>query len=105
MTREESRRALAESRKAIDALDLQLLELLNRRTRVVEEIGRAKESLALPIYEPKREEDVFRNVTDHNHGPLTTDAVKSIFERIIDEMRTLQRMRRQQREKQGEKEC
>jgi chorismate mutase/prephenate dehydratase len=97
-------RRLAESRKAIDALDLQLLELLNRRTRVVEEIGRAKESIGLPIYEPKRETDVFRNVTDHNQGPLTTDAVKSIFERIIDEMRTLQKMRRQQRE-QGEKEC
>jgi len=104
MTREEALKALAESRKAIDALDLQLLELLNRRTRVVEEIGRAKESVGLPIYEPKREEDVFRNVTGHNSGPLTTDAVKSIFERIIDEMRTLQRMRRQQRE-QGEKEC
>jgi len=101
MTREEALRALAESRKAIDALDLHLLELLNRRTRAVEEIGRAKESLAMPIYEPKREEDVFRNVIDHNDGPLTADAVKSIFERIIDEMRTLQRMRRQQ----GEKEC
>jgi chorismate mutase len=101
MTREEALRALAASRKAIDALDLQLLELLNQRTRAVEEIGRAKESLAMPIYEPKREEDVFRNVIDHNGGPLTADAVKSIFERIIDEMRTLQRMRR----KQGEKEC
>lgn len=103
MTSEEALRALAESRKTIDALDLKLLELLNQRTRVVEEIGRVKESMAMPIYEPKREEDVFRNVTDHNHGPLTADAVKSIFERIIDEMRTLQRMRRQQR--QGEKEC
>jgi chorismate mutase len=101
MTRDEALRALAESRKAIDALDLQLLELLNRRTRAVEEIGRAKESLEMPIYEPKREEDVFRNVLDRNEGPLTPDAVKSIFERIIDEMRTLQRMRRQQ----GEKEC
>jgi chorismate mutase-like protein len=101
MTREEALRALADSRKAIDALDLQLLDLLNRRTRAVEEIGRAKESLAMPIYEPKREEDVFRNVIDHNGGPLTAEAVKSIFERIIDEMRTLQQMRRQQ----GEKEC
>jgi chorismate mutase-like protein len=103
MTREQALRALAEYRKTIDALDLQLLELLNQRTRVVEEIGRAKESLAMPIYEPKREEDVFRNVTDHNHGPLTADAVKGIFERIIDEMRTLQQMRRQR--EQGEKEC
>jgi chorismate mutase len=101
MTREEALLALAEFRKTIDALDLQLLDLLNQRTRVVEEIGRAKESAGMAIYEPKREEDVFRNVTEHNHGPLSADAVKSIFERIIDEMRTLQRMRR----KQGEKEC
>ncbi len=101
MTREEALRLLAGSRKEIDALDLRLLELLNQRTRVVEGIGRAKESAGLPIYEPKREEDVFRNVIDHNAGPLTADAVKSIFERIIDEMRTLQKMRR----KQGEKEC
>jgi chorismate mutase len=104
MTREEGLRALAEFRKTIDAIDLELLDLLNRRTRVVEEIGRTKESLAMPIYEPRREEDVFRNVTDHNHGPLTADAVKGIFERIIDEMRTLQQMRRQQ-QRQGEKEC
>lgn len=104
MTKEEARRVLAEYRKTIDALDLELLELLNRRTSVVEEIGRAKESAGLPIYEPKREEDVFRNVTDHNRGPLTSDAVKAIFERIIDEMRTLQRMRREQK-KQGENEC
>ena len=104
MTREEALGQLAEFRKTIDAIDLQLLELLNQRTRVVEEIGRAKESAGMPIYEPKREEDVFRNVTEHNPGPLTSDAVKGIFERIIDEMRTLQRMRRQQRE-QGEKEC
>jgi chorismate mutase len=104
MTREEALRALAEHRKTIDAIDLQLLELLNRRTRVVEEIGRVKESAGLPIYEPKREEDVFRNVTDHNQGPLTSDAVKGIFERIIDEMRTLQRMRREQKQ-QGENEC
>lgn len=93
MTRNEALRALGEHRKAIDALDLRLMELLNERTRVVEEIGRVKESVGLPIYEPKREEDVFRNVTDHNQGPLTADALKSIFERIIDEMRRVQKDR------------
>ena len=104
MTKQEAIRALAESRKAIDAIDVQLLALLNQRTSVVEQIGRAKEAAGLPIYEPKREEDVFRNVTEHNQGPLTADAVKGIFERIIDEMRTLQRMRREQKT-QGENEC
>jgi chorismate mutase len=94
MTREEALEALARYRDEIDALDLELLELLNRRTKVVEEIGQVKEAVNLPVYEPKREDDVYRNVSEHNGGPLTSDAVKRIFERIIDEMRSLQKMRR-----------
>lgn len=86
---------LADCRKRIDTLDIQILELLNRRTAIVEEIGRIKEELGMPIYEPKREDDVFHNVTANNSGPLPPDAVKRLFERIIDEMRTLQRMRRE----------
>ena len=82
---------LAECRRKIDILDVRLLELLNERTRVVEEIGRIKQHLSLPIYEPKREEEVFRNVTLHNGGPLSPEAVKRVFERIIDEMRNIQK--------------
>lgn len=94
MTNEEARKALARYRGAIDAIDLKLLQLLNERTKVVEEIGQVKEAVNFPVYEPKREEDVFRNVSEHNAGPLTTDALRRIFERIIDEMRSLQKMRR-----------
>ncbi|HTS48768.1 MAG TPA: chorismate mutase [Bryobacteraceae bacterium] len=82
---------LAECRRKIDVLDMRLLELLNERTRVVEEIGRIKRHLSLPIYEPRREEEVFRNVTTNNSGPLTSEAVKRVFERIIDEMRNIQK--------------
>jgi chorismate mutase-like protein len=93
MTREEAVKALEEYRVLIDALDLRLLAALNERTRVVEEIGRVKRAGKLPIYEPRREEQVFENVTSHNSGPLTQEAVKRIFERIIDEMRSIQRIR------------
>ena len=48
---------LEECRKLIDGIDVRILELLNDRTRVVEEIGRIKQELGLPIYEPRREED------------------------------------------------
>ena len=82
---------LAECRYQIDAVDLKLLALLNERTRIVEEIGRIKQDLALPIYEPKREDQVFHNVTSNNPGPLSAEALKRIFERIIDEMRNIQR--------------
>ncbi len=93
MTKDEAVRLLKESRSRIDELDRQLVELLNRRTQIVEDIGRAKEAAGLPIYEPNREEDVFRNVFSHNQGPLSTEALRGIYERIIDEMRSLQRIR------------
>jgi chorismate mutase len=97
MTGENLQNALAGCRKRIDRVDLRILELLNERTRVVEEIGSIKRSLDLPIYEPKREDQVFRNVIENNAGPLPPDAVKRIFERIIDEMRTVQRNRMEER--------
>jgi chorismate mutase-like protein len=86
-----SMEALAEYRKRIDILDVKILGLLNERTRVVEEIGRIKQKLKMPIYEPKREDQVFHNVTTHNQGPLSAEAVQRVFERIIDEMRNIQR--------------
>ena len=84
---------LERCRVKIDDLDLRLLDLLNQRTRIVEEIGNIKQTLQLGIYEPKREDQVFLNVTSHNQGPLPNDAVKRIFERIIDEMRTVQKLK------------
>jgi chorismate mutase-like protein len=98
MTREEGMQTLAECRDRIDDLDLRILELLNERTRIVEEIGRVKHHLDLPIYEPKRETEVFENVTGNNAGPLTPDGVKRVFERIIDEMRNVQRLRMLERD-------
>jgi chorismate mutase len=93
MTPEEAQVRLDELRVLIDEVDRRVVELLNDRTRVVEEIGRVKRLAALPIYEPKREELVFANVTNSNHGPLSPQALRGIFERIIDEMRKVQRLR------------
>ncbi len=89
MTRDD----LARCRASIDQVDRRLLELLNQRTSVVEEIGRIKQELRMAVYEPKREDEVFANVLNHNRGPLPPDAVKRIFERIIDEMRTVQKLK------------
>ena len=81
---------LADCRQQIDQVDLKIVDLLNQRTQIVHEIGRIKRQFAMPVYEPKREDQVFQNVTSHNPGPLTAEALKRIFERIIDEMRTIQ---------------
>jgi chorismate mutase-like protein len=91
MTQDEARTKLEECRVQIDEIDRRIVELVNERTRVVEEIGRVKRDAQLPIYEPKREEQVFANILASNHGPIPADCVRRIFERIIDEMRTIQR--------------
>jgi chorismate mutase len=90
---EEAGDALARLRDEIDVLDLRILELLNDRARVVSEIGQIKMRAHLPIYEPRREDAVFKNVLEGNRGPLSPGAVRRLFERIIDEARTLQRTR------------
>ena len=61
------------------------------RLGMLHALDRIKQQHSLPIYEPRREDDVFRNVITNNPGPLPGEAVKRVFERIIDEMRTVQR--------------
>ena len=93
MNEEDARQKLEEYRVLIDDVDRRIVALLNERTGVVENIGRVKREAQLPVYEPRREEQVFANITEANGGPLTEAAVRRIFERIIDEMRTIQRLR------------
>jgi chorismate mutase-like protein len=95
VTEDSAKAKLAECRRLIDDVDIKILQLLNERTKVVEVIGSVKRDSNLPVYEPKREDEVFQNVLEHNEGPLPAESVKRIFERVIDEMRTLQKMRMQ----------
>ena len=88
---------LEEYRLMIDDVDRRIVALLNERTKVVEDISRVKLVAHLPVYEPKREDLVFANVASANHGPLTAQAVRGIFERIIDASRSIQRLRMSQK--------
>jgi chorismate mutase len=96
MTHEDGLEVLRDCRDRIDELDRRILDLINQRTRIVERIGQVKQGLKMPIYEPKREDEVFRNVTANNLGPLPAEAVRRVFERIIDEMRNVQKIRMEQ---------
>jgi len=83
---------LDDLRKRIDLLDESLVRLLNARAACALEIGRLKREMGVPIYQPQREAEVLRNVQAVNNGPLDQDAIKRLFERIIDEARHLERI-------------
>ena len=78
-------------RDRIDAIDRALVELLNERSRCANVIGHIKKGLDLPVYAPRREEEVLNNVMDANRGPLPDISIRRIIERIIDETRNLER--------------
>jgi chorismate mutase-like protein len=95
MKPEEGRQKLEEFRVVIDQIDRRIVALLNERTEIVECIGRVKRESQMPVYEPRREDQVFANIAAANRGPISHEAVRRIFERIIDEMRGIQRAQMQ----------
>jgi chorismate mutase len=82
----------------IDEIDLELVRLFNERTNCAIEIGHIKKRLGLEIYSPSREAQVYANVIGANHGPMDHDAIKRLFERVIDEARRIERIHAEQKE-------
>ena len=82
---------IADWRKKIDELDRRLVELLNERAQAAHEIGKLKRNTSMPIYEPDREKTIFANVCSANHGPLPDSELRSVYERIIDVLRNIQK--------------
>lgn len=82
---------IADWRKKIDELDRQLVRLVNERANCAMEIGRLKQGLAMPVYEPDREKIIFENIAQMNQGPLSQIQLRQVYERLIDVMRQLQR--------------
>lgn len=84
--------AMEDLRRRIDAIDRRLVALLNDRADCAIALGRIKKERSLPIYQPAREEEVLGNVQRTNAGPLQSEAVRRLFERIIDESRRIERI-------------
>lgn len=82
---------IADWRTRIDELDEQLVALLNQRAAAAVAIGQIKRGNTAPIYEPKREQQVYEHVRTVNAGPLTAGEVQDIFERVMDVMRNKQK--------------
>lgn len=74
-------------RNEIDAIDEELLRLVNRRARIALRLGALKSVAGLPLNDPARERDVLARACRDNEGPLDAEAVARIFRRIIRESR------------------
>lgn len=95
-----SKEDLTPLRAQIDKLDQVLVKIFNERSNLANRIGHIKQQLGLPVYDPAREKEVLENVIQANPGPLPPDAIQRLFERVIDETRSLERQKYQRRTKQ-----
>ncbi len=77
-------------RGRIDALDRELLALLNRRAEVASAIGALKRAEGSPAFRPEREAAVIDALKRVNAGPLPNDSVAPIWREIMSACRALE---------------
>jgi chorismate mutase / prephenate dehydratase len=78
-------------RERIDALDAQLLALLNQRAAVALEVGEVKKHLNAPVFRPERELQVIAGLQNASRGPLRDDHIASIWREIMAASRSLEK--------------
>ena len=76
-------------RDAIDAIDAQVLALLNQRANHAHEIGVIKGGGV--VYRPEREAQVLTRIKSLNQGPLPDEAVAKLFREVMSACLALER--------------
>jgi chorismate mutase / prephenate dehydratase len=84
----EDTKKLTELRTKIDLIDLQLTKLLNERATLALKARLAKGNTT--AYRPEREAQVLQNSIAANGGPLSNEALKTVFQAIIQVCRGIQ---------------
>lgn len=70
-------------RQAIDKVDKEIVNLLNRRVKITSGIGQLKRSSGKSLYSPDREREVLRKVVLANKGPLNAKGLEAIYREIM----------------------
>lgn len=78
-------------RKQVDELNLQILELMNKRAGLVQEIGQEKLKQGINRFDPEREREMLNLLVENNNGPFTDDTVRHLFKQIFQASLDLQK--------------
>ncbi len=80
---------IAEHRERIDAIDCEVVKLLNERAIIALAIRDLKPKVHMSLYDPKREEEIFEHLASCNEGPLYGDNLREIYSAILQVMKEL----------------
>jgi chorismate mutase len=90
MTDAETQEKVRELRERVDSVDLELIEALSERARIVQELMVLKGEAGAPVYDPRREEEILQSVVERNPGPIYDSSMRDIFELILHRIRDLE---------------
>lgn len=85
---------LADLRVRIDAVDQQLISLINQRACLAQAVGEVKKIDGSPIFRPDREAQVIDRIKAHNAGPVREDSLAPIWREIMSACRALEASQR-----------
>jgi chorismate mutase/prephenate dehydratase len=85
---------LSRLRQRIDEIDAALLERLNQRARVVQEVGHLKRAHGRPVYAAAREDEIVNRLRELNPGPFPDEAIRPVFREIVSATRSLEEVLR-----------
>jgi chorismate mutase len=75
-------------RDRVAETDREILELVNRRVDLVDEIRRHKETNGVPFFDAGQEERLLARLREANSGPLSDGGVERLFREILDLVKT-----------------
>ena len=85
------RLAVERLRREIDAVDREIVGLLNRRASLGRQVGREKAALGWRAsHDPEREREVLLRVSMANEGPIPQEDLLAIYRRLIEATRSLE---------------
>ncbi len=90
LSEEELKKKLEEYRILIDEIDDELRKNLSFRVDLIEAVAELKKHLGVSTFDAKREEEIFNRISENLEGNKL-HFIRNVFERIIDESRSLQR--------------
>lgn len=80
---DEMNEKLRSHREAIDAIDREMVRLLNERVQEAGAIGKIKHENGAPYYDPSREAQVMEKIAALNEGTLSAAALRAIYREVI----------------------
>ncbi len=74
---------MQELRSQVDTINLQILELLNKRAAIAADIGKVQAQLGSSFYDPQREAFMLEQLERNNKGPFSNETIKALFREIF----------------------